>query len=57
MMWEIKYDDGAKERIEAERYDPARGCFLDAFGEPIAHINKTSVRIIKIMMKNGENSA
>jgi hypothetical protein len=52
VQWEIKYTDGTRERIEAEKYDYRCGHFLDETGEPVAIINMAHMKIVKIVKED-----
>lgn len=49
MRWEIRYDDGTRERFEAEEYVPTRGIFKDQSGAMIACVTLTKVKSVKVV--------
>jgi hypothetical protein len=47
MQWEIKYDDGTRDRISAEKYDARTGAFSDSAKNVVATVNTDKVKSIK----------
>jgi len=54
--WEIKYEDGTKDKVVAEKYDSRTGQFINRAQDVIASVNTSKVKLIRVLVE-GEKSA
>lgn len=49
--WEVRFNDGTSLEVEAEKYDPRLGMFLNVGGEVVGHVNCGTMKLVKKLGK------